>query len=136
MTQVTFSPDLLKTEEALRAGLIIGAGGIVSFSPESIDSTKELFAPLDQWVATEQGRDAVIAASGKILVDEAKDIFASNPDLQAISLTLPLGNDSVDHRFNRNNELRSSYIARGATEQAEELALVHQYAATLFKDTE
>lgn len=132
---IIFNDDVVQAEKVLREGLTIGDGGTFSFNEEAVSAAQTLFAPQEAWEKTQAGRDAIIAASGKILVDEYKGYVNDNPGTDSVFINLNLGSDTVDHRVHE-NKLTSSYVARGATEAAVALNQVHQYAEFVFKDEE
>lgn len=136
MSNISFNPQVLEAEGVLQGGISVDSSGVVSFNPDSIADVQNIFADAHAWAGVENGRNCILAASAKILVDSSKDFFDKHPDATVMSLNLPLGADSIDHRINRELQLTSSYVARGAAPEAEELSKVYDYAKVLFADTE
>lgn len=136
MSNISFNTQVLEAESILANGVNIDSSGVVSFNPDSVGDAQSIFADLTAWTNVENGRNCLVAASAKVLVDNSQQFFENHPEVSVLSMNLPLGNDIVDHRINRDFQITSSYIARGASPEAEELQKVHEYAKVLFSDSE
>lgn len=127
-----------QTSEAaatLKAGMKIGAEGVVEPSVDLYEATLPEGKTMEDLKWSLDHRDIVVAAAGLAVGELAVDYFKANPDAQQVSMSMPVHKDNINIVVQRSKEipagplnseaktvygsLRASYVANGAVNRGE-----------------